>query len=136
MVDPRGDQESPGVPASVLAPCHPCRSVSNVRQELLEQLETYYRSCGWKVESFADGTVRAAGIGGVTWIGMAVVPEDLESDAFEERLLELSEQRMPAGQRCPFELLPAEECADELRATLERLRLSERGHVGVYWLAA
>ena len=45
-------------------------------------------------------------------------------------------QRMPQGALCPLELLPAEDCADELRAVLARLRLSERGHVEVYSLAA
>ena len=110
--------------------------MSDSRQDLLEQLKRYYASCGWKVESSPDGTVRAAGPGGVTWIGLAVVPDDLAADDFEQRLFELSEQRMPAGQLCPFELLPAEECADELRATLDRLRLSERGHVALYSVAA
>ncbi len=98
-------------------------------------LERYYRECGWPVERGEDGTVRARGAGGVTWIGMAVVPEDLAAAGFESRLLDLSEQRMPkGGELCPFELLPAEDCADDLRAVLGRLRLDDR--VSVYSLAA
>lgn len=106
------------------------------REKLREALESYYRSCGWKVERADDGTVRASGVGGVTWIGLPVVAQDLAEDGFEGRLIELAEQRMPQGALCPLELLPAEECADDLRAVLVRLRLSERGHVGVYSLAA
>ncbi len=105
------------------------------RQQLLDVLERYYRSCGWRAERGDDGTVRAAGPGGVTWIGMAVVPEDLGTEEFERRLLALSDERMPQGALCPLELLPAEECNHELRATLARLRLAERGHVAVYSLA-
>jgi hypothetical protein len=109
--------------------------MSAKRQELLDALERYYRDFGWKVEGADDGTVRATGTGGVTWIGMAVVPEDLDAAGFGERLVELSEQRMPAGgERCPFELLPDESCAGEVRSVLADLRLSER--VSVYSLAA
>ncbi len=105
------------------------------RQELLDELERYYHECGWTVQRAGDGTVRAAGTGGVTWIGMAVVPEDLTSEDFRERLRELSEQRMPSGgERCPFELLPDESCAGEVRGVLASLRLTER--VSVYSLAA
>ncbi len=105
------------------------------RQELLGHLEAYYRGCGWPVERAEDGTTRAAGPGGVTWIGMPVLPEDLAATDFPERLRDLSEQRMPAGgERCPFELLPAEECVAELRQLLAELRLSDR--VSVYSLAA
>lgn len=105
------------------------------KQKLLGMLERYYRECGWPVARDEDGTVRASGIGGVTWIGMAVVPEDIAEDGFEERLVELSAQRMPkGGELCPLELLPAEECAADVRAVLGRLRLDER--VSVYSLAA
>lgn len=105
------------------------------RQELLGHLEAYYRGCGWPVERAEDGTTRAAGPGGVTWIGMTVLPEDLAAPGFSERLRDLSEQRMPTrGERCPFELLPAQECAAELRELLAELRLTER--VSVYSLAA
>ena len=115
--------------------CDPGRSMAT-RRELTEFLEEYYRGCGFPVSRHEDGTVRASGIGGVTWIGLAVVAQDLAEEGFEERLVELSEQRMPQGALCPFELLPAEDCADELRGVLARLRLSERGHVEVYELAA
>lgn len=106
------------------------------REELTEMLERHYCGCGWSVTRASDGTVRAEGIGGVTWIGLAVMPEDLESEGFGERLVELSRQRMPTGQLCPFELLPAEECRDLLEAALRELGLADRGHVEVYSLAA
>jgi hypothetical protein len=106
------------------------------KPELRKALESYYRSCGWKVEHAGDGTVRASGIGGVTWIGLPVVAADLASDGFEAQLLELADQRMPQGPLCPLELLPADDCADDLHALLARLRLSNRGHVEVYSLAA
>lgn len=105
------------------------------RQELSDELERHYRGCGWKVERAGDGTVRAEGAGGVTWIGLAVVGDDLADGAFAERLVELSDVRMPAdGPRCPFELLPDAACAGEVRSLLVRLRLSER--VSVYSRAA
>jgi hypothetical protein len=106
------------------------------RQELADRLEAYYRSCGWKVRRAGDGTVRADGPGGVTWIGLPVIPDDLGAPDFDNRLVELSEQRMPRGELCPFELLPASECAEALRTRLADLRLQSRGHVAVYSLAA
>jgi hypothetical protein len=110
--------------------------MSEQKQVLLGHLEQYYRDCGWKVERAEDGTVRAAGVGGVTWIGLAVTSEDIAEAGFEDRLVELSDQRMPDGALCPFELLPDESCARELRELLGRLRLAERGHVEVSSLAA
>jgi hypothetical protein len=110
--------------------------VSETKRRLTEQLDEYYRSCGWAVRRHDDGTVRAAGPGGVTWIGLAVTSDDLAADGFDDRLLGLSDERMPQGALCPFELLPAEDCAAELRARLERLRLADRGHVAVYSFAA
>ena len=110
--------------------------MSGKRQELLTRLERYYRELGWPVERGHESVVHASGPGGVTWIGMAVVPEDLGSEDFESRLVEASEQRMPRGELCPLELLPSEECALELRGVLDRLGLSERGHVEVYSIAA
>lgn len=106
------------------------------REELRAKLDAYYRACGWNVTSAGDGTVRATGLGGVTWIGLAVVADDLEDPAFARRLEALSDERMPTGQLCPLELLPAEECAEGLRALLDELRLRERGHVEVYAVAA
>jgi hypothetical protein len=103
------------------------------RRELLEELAHYYRSCG--VEHADDETIRAEGVGGVTWIGMAVVRHDLSADDFAVRLLELSDVRMNGdGARCPFELLPDVDCVDELRSLVARLRLGER--VSIYSLAA
>ncbi|MHB8469555.1 MAG: hypothetical protein ACYDCH_07370 [Gaiellaceae bacterium] len=104
------------------------------RQELLGELERYYRGCGWQVERAADGTVRAAGTGGVTWIGMAVVAADLDDDGFGPRLVELSDVREDDGARCPFELLPDASCAGAVKSLLAQLRLTER--VSVYSLAA
>ena len=105
------------------------------RQELLDELERYYRGCGWKVERVGDGTVRAAGTGGVTWIGMAVVETDLDEASFGERLIELSDVQMEKnGPRCPFELLPDPGCAGALSSLLSELRLADR--VSVYSLAA
>lgn len=105
-------------------------------EDLTKALEDYYRSCGWTVERAADGTVRARGLGGVTWIGLPVAAEDLDDPGFNERLLTLSSERMPTGELCPLELLPSPDCADRLRATIDRLRLAERGHVEIYALAA
>lgn len=106
------------------------------RNRLREVLASYYRGCGWKVEHASDGTIRACGIGGVTWIGLPVVADDLTDATFEVRLLELADQRMPQGALCPLELLPADDCIDHVHELLARLRLSERGHVEVYSLAA
>jgi hypothetical protein len=94
------------------------------REELQAKLVEHYRSCGFTPRVEDDGTVRAAGIGGVTWIGLAVVADDL------------ADVRMPAGQLCPLELLPAEECTAAVTALLAQLRLERRGHVEVYSLAA
>lgn len=110
--------------------------MTNRRRELRELLERQYRSYGWKAVAADDGTVRAAGVSGVTWIGLPVLVEDLSDPGFESRLLALCDERMPRGQLCPLELLPDEQCADEVRALLDRLRLRERGHVEVYSLAA
>ena len=107
------------------------------RQELLDELERHYRGCGWKAERADDGTVRAAGPGGVTWIGLPVVPEDLADEGLADRLRALSDERMPGGRElCPLEILPDPACADEVLRLLDGLRLRERGHVEVYSLAA
>lgn len=106
------------------------------REQLMSLFEDYYRSCGWSTTRADDGTVRARGLGGVTWIGLPVVAGDLADPGFAEALRALSEERMPTGELCPLELLPAAACAGELRGLLAELRLSERGHVEVYALAA
>ena len=111
--------------------------MSGRRQELLDELERHYHGCGWKAERAEDGTVRAAGPGGVTWIGLPVVPEDLADESLADRLRALAEERMPGRrERCPLEILPDPACADDVRALLDSLRLRERGHVEVYSLAA
>jgi hypothetical protein len=112
------------------------RSMEATRQELADRLESYYRSCDRKTRRGEDGTVRADGPGGVTWIGLPVLPEDFADPDFEPRLLALSAERMPTGELCPLELLPAQACADSLRDLLDRLQLRGRGHVEVYSLAA
>jgi hypothetical protein len=106
------------------------------RQELLDLLALQYKGFGWKLLASEDGTVRASGLNGVTWIGLPVVAEDVVDPDFEARLLALSGERMPNGELCPLELLPDDACAHDVRALLDQLRLRERGHVEVYSLAA
>jgi hypothetical protein len=107
------------------------------RDELLNRLEAHYRESGWPVRARDDSTIRATGPGGVTWIGMAIVAEDLSASDIDDRLLALSDERMHGGRVvCPFELLPAPECADELRDRLRDLHVADRGHVTVYSAAA
>ena len=110
--------------------------MSSDREQLASLLEDYYRGCGWAVNRAPDGTIRARGLGGVTWIGLPVVDGDLADPEFGDVLRALSEERMPTGERCPLELLPDTTCATELRGLLEQLRLSDRGHVEIYSLAA
>jgi len=110
--------------------------MANRRDELRDLLALQYRSYGWKAVAAQDGTVRAKGLNGVTWIGLPVVAQDLEDPTFEARLLTLSDERMPRGELCPLELLPDASCADDVRAVLDRLRLRDRGHVEIYSLAA
>lgn len=107
-----------------------------MRRHLADLLEDYYRGCGWLAERRDDGTVRATGIGGVTWIGLPVVAHDLDDPGFAATLRALGEERMPTGELCPLELLPDEMCADDLRALLGELHLADRGHVEVYSVAA
>jgi hypothetical protein len=104
------------------------------RQELQAKLVEYYRGCGFKPSVAEDGTVRAAGLGGVTWIGLAILPEDLAR--LPGRLQELSEERMPAGQLCPLELLPDASCEEDVREVLRQTRIGDRRYVEVYSLAA
>lgn len=106
------------------------------RERLTTLMEDYYRGCGWPVSRAQDGTVRARGIGGVTWIGLPVVAGDLADPAFPDLLRALGNERMQSGELCPLELLPDEACAAGLRTLLDELRLGERGHVEVYALAA
>ena len=109
--------------------------VSATREELRGHLEAYYRSCGWPVDHAGDGTLRARGAGGVTWISLVVMREDIIGGGLAETLRRLSCERMPGGgERCPLELLPAAECVGEVRTLLAELGLSEL--VSVYSLAA
>ncbi|CAN5281589.1 hypothetical protein BH20ACT13_BH20ACT13_19490 [soil metagenome] len=109
--------------------------MSVTRDELIAALEEYYRSCGLRPERASDGTVRARGFGGVTWIGLPVAAEDVDDAGFEARLVELGAQRMPTGELCPLELLPAPDCAERLYAILERVGLGEHGNVQLYTAA-
>ena len=106
------------------------------RQRLTDLLVAYYKRAGWVVDRRPDGTVRAKGLGGVTWIGLPVVAGDLIDPTFADALRTLGDERMPTGELCPLELLPAEGYADDLRALLAELRLADRGHVEVYSVAA
>jgi len=108
------------------------------REELLGVVEGIYRRGSvWGEPSRAeDGTVRVSDGGGVTWIAMAVLPEDVADDGFRNRLVELSQEHMPPpdGRRCVLELLPSAECSNDVQVLLRELRLDER--VSVYSLAA
>lgn len=107
------------------------------RDDLIARLERHYRSQGWSSEHVEDGTLRANGPGGVTWIGATVLDDDLSSERLPAKLVELSEQRMPdGGELCPLDLLAPPECESELRSLLDRIGLSRRPHVSVYSLAA
>lgn len=107
------------------------------RNALLARLEQHYRHHGWPVCREDDGTLRATGPGGVIWIGSALVREDVVAESLDQTLVELADTRMPVGgELCPVDLLAAEDCEDELRAALNRLRLDERPHVSLYSSAA
>jgi hypothetical protein len=107
------------------------------RRELVGKLEAHYRGSGWSVKRGGDGTIHASGPGGVTWIAAAILPSDLEDAGTGQRLREMAERRMEGGgELCPLELLPSVECADELKALLDRIGLSGRKNVAVYSLAA
>ena len=107
------------------------------RSELLDRLEAHYRESGWAVRERDEQTVRAIGPGGVVWIGMAVVADDLTGTELDDRFLALSDERMDGGRVvCPFEVLPAPDCADAVRDRLRELRVADRGHVTVYSVAA
>ncbi len=107
------------------------------RRELLETLEDHYRSSGWRVKRDDERTLFAEGPGGVTWIGMAVIPADLEEEGAEDRFKDLAERRMEGGgELCPFELLPSADCKEDLQDLLRRIGIADRGNVAVYSFAA
>jgi hypothetical protein len=112
-------------------------AVDAKRRELIDKLRSHYRSSGWKVSIAEDGMVEAVGPHGVKWMGRAVIREDLDDQGFEAQVIDLAERRMPGGgELCPLDLLPAEDCAAELRALLERTGLDRNTHISVYSLAA
>jgi hypothetical protein len=107
------------------------------RSELLDRLERHYRDSGYVVRERDDRTVRAVGPGGVVWIGLALTGDDLGAADLDSTLLALSDERMENGRIvCPFEILPAPDCAEAVNDRLRTLRVADRGHVTVYSLAA
>ena len=104
------------------------------REQLQAKLVEHYRGCGFDVEVASDGTVRAIGLGGVEWIGLVIVREDVDSLA--DRLVELSGERMPTGQLCALELLPDADCEPAVQTVLERTRIRDWRYVEIYSLAA
>lgn len=110
--------------------------MAETRSQLRDRLEATYRRYGWPATRRADGTLQAAGPGGVSWHGLAIVADDLaDPTGLDKRLLALATTRMPeGGELCPLDLLPAAGCEDDLRAALDRTGLSARPHVSVYAL--
>lgn len=108
------------------------------RNQLRDRLESHYRSYGWAVTHRPDGTLEAAGPGGVNWYAAAIIAEDLsQPDLLDERLAALATTRMPeGGELCPLELIATADCEAGLRAALDRTGLSARPHVSVYALSA
>jgi len=108
--------------------------MSETRDQLRGQLAAHYRSYGWTVTHWQDGTLQAAGPGGVNWHAAAIVAEDLTEPALlDERLVALATTRMPdGGELCPLELIAEADCEEGLRAALDRTGLSGRPHVSVY----
>jgi hypothetical protein len=104
------------------------------REQLQAKLVEHYRCCGFEVGVATDGTVRAIGLGGVEWIGLVIVHEDVDSLA--DRLVELSRERMPTGQLCAVELLPDAECEQDVRDVLLRTGIRDWRYVEIYSLAA
>lgn len=107
------------------------------REQLLQTLERHYRAGSlWREPRRADdGTVRVEDCGGVTWIGVAVVSEDVEDDAFHRQLRELAGQYMPETHwRCPVELMPEPDCQHDVERLLRALRLEDA--IDVYQTAA
>jgi demethoxyubiquinone hydroxylase (CLK1/Coq7/Cat5 family) len=65
------------------------------------------------------------------------VREDVVAESLDEKLTQLADTRMPVGgELCPVDLLAAEDCEEQVRAALNRLRLDERPHVSLYSSAA
>lgn len=111
--------------------------MTDPKGELTEMLRDHYKRGGWPVKRSENGILEAAGPGGVTWIGRAVVNDDLASQEFEAEIVELAERRMPqGGELCPLDLLPHADCEPGLRDLLHRTGLDRRPHVSVYSLAA
>ena len=112
------------------------RPMEDPRTDLTETLRTLYKRGGMKVTS-SNGLLEAAGPGGVTWIGRAVVREDFDAEEFEAEIIELAGRRMErGGELCPLDLLPDAACESELRDLLRRTGLDQRPHVAVYTAAA
>lgn len=107
------------------------------RSALLVLLERQYRQSGWSFRRGDDHVIRATGPGGVTWLGMAILADDLADAGLVERITDLAEQRMPrGGELCVLDLLPSAECHDELECLLDRAGLGARSNISLYALPA
>lgn len=107
------------------------------RSALLALLERQYRQSGWSSRRGGDDVIRAAGPGGVTWFGMAIVPEDVAGEGLVERIRGLADQRMPrGGELCVLDLLPSAECHDEVERLLDAAGLGSRSNISLYALPA
>lgn len=112
-------------------------AVDGRREELLQALERVYASGSvWGTpRREPDGTVRVEDVGGVTWIGIAVLAEDVHDRSFQARLGDYAGRTMPGTHwRCPVELMPEPSCQHELERVLRELRLEDA--VDVYQTAA
>jgi len=107
------------------------------RETLLSMLDRQYRSSGWvPVRRDEHDVLHAAGPGGVTWFGLAILPDDLESEHLADRIRALADRRMPGGERCVLDLLPAPECHDAVADLLDSLGLGTSKNISLYSMPA
>lgn len=113
-------------------------AVSDLREELQAMLDRQYRASGWTpVRRDERGVLHATGPGGVTWFGLAIVSEDLNTDSLAEQIQDLCQRRMAAGgELCVLDLLPAPDCHDAVGRLLTRLGLGDRRNISLYALTA
>lgn len=111
--------------------------VESERSALLSLLERQYRQSGWSSRRGDNDVIRAVGPGGVTWFGMAILPQDLADRGLVGRIRELADQRMPrGGELCVLDLLPSAECHDEVDRLLDAAGLGSRNNISLYALPA
>jgi hypothetical protein len=96
--------------------------VSATRDRLADLLAAYDQGSGFRVERRSDGTVLSG------YRSCQATSNILRCRTCCERSAK-SGCRWASSAR---ELLPAEDCVDDLRALLAELHLIERGHVEVY----